>query len=179
MWSAVSARTSSPVITTLATPFSSSSCNTSAPGKRTRPRLHSLPEQVPGAVRRHPAERRKCRANAGGTLRAQIFTFSTSSPPMSASRKPRANQGAGSKHQSQDRYCRTKNPKILHFPQTDVLVHPHEYPHIIASAFHKCGQFWQRRCPENTGALNLHSSTKCQGRQPLRHRRQRSGSCRT
>ena len=98
---------------------------------------------------------------------------------MSASRKPRANQGAGSKQQSQDHYCRTKNPKILHFPQTDVLAHPHGDPHRIVSAFQECGQFWQRRCPENIGALNLHSSTKCHGRQPLRHRCQRSGSCRT
>ncbi len=51
-----------------------------APGKRTRPWLHSPPEHAPGAVRCHPAAHQKCRANAGGTLRAQIFTFSTSSP---------------------------------------------------------------------------------------------------
>ena len=121
MRSTASERTSSPVITTPATPFSSSSSSTSAPGKRTRPRLHSVLEPAPGAVRCHPAEHRKCRANAGGTLRAQIFPFSTSSPPMSASWKPRANQGAGSKHQSQDPYRRAENQKTPCFTQTKVL----------------------------------------------------------
>ena len=131
MGSAASESTYSPVIATPATSFSSSSSSTSAPGKCTRPRLYSALEHALGGVRCHPGEHQKCRANAGRTLRAQIFTFSTSSPPMSASQKPRANQGVGSKHQPQERYCRAKNPKKPRFPQTHVLVHPHNPPSVI------------------------------------------------
>ena len=72
-----------------------------------------------------------------------------------------------------------QKPKNPPFSANRRTGHPSGFPHGIIAAFQGCGQFWQRRCPENIGALNLHSSTKCQGRQPLKHRCQRSGSCRT